>query len=314
MIKFSIGIPAFKSKFFEECISSILTQSYRNFELLIIDDHSPDNLKSIVDKFQDNRITYSRNDVNTGAENVVDNWNRCLVSATGDYFILMGDDDKMESNYLEEFVTLINKYPDLNVYHCRSKIIDFQGKVLGLTPSWPEFENVYDNIWHRISEKRTQYISDFVYRLNPLKQKGGFYKLPLAWGSDDISSFLACGSRGIAHTNLSVFNYRSNDLSITSSGNFMLKLKANREYYLLMSSFLKSKQPMNDIDSLIVWENLVDNYDYFLRKRNINAIAKSINSNYLNNTLKLIISHKEFKLKLSDTFTIILKVFKNKFF
>ena len=313
-IRFSIGIPAFKGRFFEECLQSIVCQSYDNFELIIVDDASPDDLKAIVDKFTDHRIQYFRNNINTGAENVVDNWSKCLENASGDYFILMGDDDKMESNYLEEFVSLINQYPDLDVYHCRSKIIDFQGTILSLTPPWPEFENVYDNILQRISEKRTQYISDFVYRLSALKQKGGFYKLPLAWGSDDVTAFLACGTKGIAHTNKSVFNYRTNSLSITSSGNFLLKLKANSLYYIWMSSFLESNKMVNDKDASIAWKDLRSNYDYFLRKRNNNALAKSIDKSFINDCLQLIKIHKDFNVRLSDTFVIILKVLKRKFF
>jgi glycosyltransferase involved in cell wall biosynthesis len=152
-MKFSIGIPAYKRKYIEQCINSILSQNYNDFEVLIVDDCSPEDIKSVVVKFPDKRIQYIRNSFNIGAENVVDNWNKCLNLATGDFFILMGDDDMMEKNYLQEFANLINRYPNLDVFHCRSKIIDHNGNIIELTPSWPEFESIYDNMWHRISEK-----------------------------------------------------------------------------------------------------------------------------------------------------------------
>jgi glycosyltransferase involved in cell wall biosynthesis len=91
---FSIGIPAFKAKYLNECIDSILRQTYANFELIIVNDASPEDLETIVKSFTDSRIKYYCNDKNFGAEHVVDNWNKCLSIATGDFFVLMGDDDK----------------------------------------------------------------------------------------------------------------------------------------------------------------------------------------------------------------------------
>lgn len=61
-MKFSIGIPAYKGVFFEECLNSLLQQNYSDFEIIIVDDASPDNLIQIVEKFQDKRIQYYRND------------------------------------------------------------------------------------------------------------------------------------------------------------------------------------------------------------------------------------------------------------
>ncbi|MBN2773092.1 MAG: glycosyltransferase, partial [Prolixibacteraceae bacterium] len=47
-VKFSIGIPAFKGKYLKDSISSVLSQSFTSFELIIINDCSPDPVKEIV--------------------------------------------------------------------------------------------------------------------------------------------------------------------------------------------------------------------------------------------------------------------------
>src|SRR5476651_1706297 len=166
---FTIAIPAYKSKFLKECINSILLQTYSDFELIIVNDCSPEPIEPIIKQFDDPRITYYKNEVNIGAENLVKNWNNTLDKASGEFFMMMGDDDKLEPNYLEEFVKLIEKYNTLNVFHCRTKIIDEHSKPIKLTPSCPEFETVYDSIWHRINGFRLQFISDFVYRTSMLK-------------------------------------------------------------------------------------------------------------------------------------------------
>lgn len=225
-MRFSIGIPAFKSSYLKECINSVLNQSITEFELIIVNDDSPEDIESIVNSFSDPRIRYFKNEKNIGAEHVVDNWNICLSHANGEYFLLMGDDDVLEFSFLEEFERLISRFPLKDVYHCRSYIINENSEKIGITPSWPDIESVYENIWHRLSGFREQFISDFLYRTKALKSDGGFYKLPLAWGSDDVTSFKMSFENGIAHTNAPVFNYRRSAITISSSGNLLLKKKA----------------------------------------------------------------------------------------
>ena len=101
-IKFSITIPAFKARFLKECIESILVQTYDNYELIIVNDASPEDLDSIVSSFEDSRIRYYKNEIGFGGYNVVLNWNKCLDYCTGDYMICMGDDDKLLPCCLEE--------------------------------------------------------------------------------------------------------------------------------------------------------------------------------------------------------------------
>lgn len=61
-IKFSIIVPAFKKQFLKECIDSILAQSYDNFEVIIINDHSPQDLDVIINNYKDERIRYYKNE------------------------------------------------------------------------------------------------------------------------------------------------------------------------------------------------------------------------------------------------------------
>lgn len=303
-IKFSIGIPAFKDQFFKKCIESILNQTYSNFELIIVNDCSPKDLSSIVKQFNDERIKYFENEKNTGAVQVVNNWNKCLERATGDFFVLMGDDDMMAPNYLEEFEKLINKYPDLDVFHCRTIIIDENDKPKILTTSWPEFETVYENIWHRLTGKRKQYISDFVYRTQHLNENNGFFYLPLAWGSDDITTFRACGEKGIAHTNKPVFKYRSNNYSITSTGNSTVKMQATVSYFDWLYNFLNQSEPQNYLEK-ITHIHLQKGFERYFEIKKINILISSISSGLIKNTFSWIKQKKRFDL----TFTQILQSF-----
>lgn len=224
-MKFSITIPAYKQRYLFEAIESCLAQTYKDFELIIVDDASPEDLKSVVDKFQDERIRYYRNEKNCGAVDVVDNWNICLGYAKGDYIICMGDDDRLLPNCLEEYTKLIDKHPGLNIYHGMTEIIDEDGNVYDIQEARPEREGVYSMIYGRLVNDRQQYIGDWLIKREWLDNRHGYYKLPLAWGSDDLTAYLAAQEGGVANSQVPVFQYRKNPYTISNSGNCRLKLE-----------------------------------------------------------------------------------------
>lgn len=217
-MKFSITIPAYKRKFLAEAIDSCLAQTYTDFELIIVNDHSPEDLDEVVNKYDDPRICYYVNEKNCGAVDVVDNWNKCLEYAKGDYIICMGDDDKLIPHCLEEYAKLIEQYPALNVYHTRTEIIDDKSRFIDLQEVRPERESVYSVIWHRF-KGRKQYIGDFLFRTDVLRKNGGFYKIPLATFSDDISVIIAANNGGIANMKSFGFQYREHPDTISRSNN-----------------------------------------------------------------------------------------------
>jgi glycosyltransferase involved in cell wall biosynthesis len=306
--KYSISISAYKSTYLNKCIDSILRQDFPDFELIILNDCSPEPIEEIVKSFSDDRIRYYENERNTGAENLVLNWNRCLDLAEGDYFIIMGDDDMLESNYLTEFNRLIAGYPGINVWHCRSAIIDKDGKTVGLTASWPAYETVYENIWHRLSGYRQQFISDFVYRISFLKENAGFYFLPYGWGSDDITAYKAATYGGIAHVNIPLFKYRQSKLTISSSGDAEIKVKALIMADEWLRQFLKD-QP-EDRHDRIMYKNILD-YRYRSLHRNIvSLIATDLSKSSLSRLFRWMRIRSKYDISLSEFVYIVIESIK----
>lgn len=95
----SVVLPAYKAIYLESSIRSILQQSFTDFELIIVNDASPEDLKSIVSSFNDTRIRYYENEINIGGKNLVKNWNKCLEYATGEFVVLASDDDIYHPNF-----------------------------------------------------------------------------------------------------------------------------------------------------------------------------------------------------------------------
>ena len=231
-MKFSVAIPAYKPDYLADAIASVAHQSYGDWELVIVDDCSPADLRAIAEPWlEDGRVHYYRNSENFGAIDVVDNWNRCLEYCTGDYVICMGDDDRLLPDCLNDLAEAIGRYPGLGVYHIRTEMIDESNRTIKVLEERPENESSLEMMWHRWHDRSFQFIGDFCYSLPLLRRHGGFFKLPLAWCSDDISAYRAARggsgfSDGVANTLRPGFQYRQNALTISSADYTEVKVKA----------------------------------------------------------------------------------------
>lgn len=281
-MKFSILIPAFKQKYLHEAIASCLSQTYNDFEVIVVDDASPEDLKSVIDDFHDSRIKFYRNKNNCGAVNVVDNWNICLSYAHGDYVICMGDDDMLMPHCLEEYVKLFEKYPNLGVYHAWTELIDEFSNMFELQAPRQEWESVYSLIWNRWNGRLNQFIGDFCFDTKLLRQDGCFYKLPLAWGSDDISAVRAALKGGVANTQKVCFRYRVNSNTISNTGNNEIKIEAilqERTWYQELIAKVLDK-PHNENDEKFCHCIKLSMPQYYAKKIR-NTLAEDISQNPL---------------------------------
>jgi len=83
----SICVPAFRrAAFIGRAISSVLMQTVEDFEIIVVDDCSPDNTKEVVEAFSDSRIRYVRNERNLG---VPANLNYAISLTKGRFLVLL---------------------------------------------------------------------------------------------------------------------------------------------------------------------------------------------------------------------------------
>lgn len=310
-MKITIAIPAYKANFLKEAIESVVQQSYNDWELVIVNDHSPHDLTSIVEPFLcDDRIKYFINSKNCGAINVVDNWNLCLQHTTGDYIMLIGDDDKLPRDSLKNYVQIIENYPNCNVYHGRTILIDEDSQPIYIQEARPACESLSSAIWHRI-DGRQQFIGDFLFNTHCLRERGGFFKLPLAWGSDDLSVFYSINEEGIGNCNEPCFCYRVNRYSITSSGSSDIKLSTTFLHQLYLTKLLTSYQA-EGTDELLRKLSIDRLDNYFIKKR-INIISVDIASNGKFQIIKWLFKKTELKLSYKHIIYAIVESFKFKY-
>ena len=305
-IKFSVTIPAYKDKFLKDTIDSVLAQTYPNYEVVIVNDASPYDLDSIVNLYDDRRIRYFKNEKNCGAKDVVDNWNICLSHATGEYLICMGDDDKLTPRCPQEFADLIEKYPDLDLYHARSEIIDDDSNFVCLLEERPEWESVYSLIYN----PRNSHLGDFLFKTETLRKNGGFYKLPYGWQSDDISAFMAAASHGVANTKEVGFQYRGNGLSISHDLTCIEdKIEAVRAAVRWRLAFVADKHPDNTEEQKLI-ELIKRNASLYEHQEIDNMVEFDIRKKFWSRSLYWLWNHSKHSISFKRYLRILLKALK----
>ena len=119
----NICIPAYNAeKTIERTIQSLIAQTYKNLEIIVVDNCSVDRTASIVRSFSDNRVKVYSNDEHLPAAEY--NWNRCFNYATGKYLAVFHADDIYSPDIISRQVETFRKYPEVAGVFTQGTIID----------------------------------------------------------------------------------------------------------------------------------------------------------------------------------------------
>jgi len=124
----SVVLPVFNPdpQYFSECLGSILMQSVKDFEIVISDDSPDGQAEKFFQQFSSEKIKYRRN---PGPRGIFSNLNHALHCASGDYFQIFCQDDRMYPNYLAEQRRALQKYPGAAFVYAQCDGIDEQGNI-----------------------------------------------------------------------------------------------------------------------------------------------------------------------------------------
>lgn len=112
----SIIIPCYNTEaFIEDAIKSAINQTYKNIEIIIVDDASTDKSLEIISSIKDSRIRFIHLDTNKGIANAR---NVGLDNAKGDYICWLDSDDMYHSSFIELLLTYATQY-NLDFVECQ---------------------------------------------------------------------------------------------------------------------------------------------------------------------------------------------------
>lgn len=163
MPKVSVIIPNYNhAPYLRQRIDSVLNQTYQDFELILLDDCSTDNSRTILAEYKQNpKVSHCLlNEKNSGS--TFRQWNKGIELAQGDYIWIAESDDLAEVNFLEVMVHEFEQRPQVGLIYAGSKLLDGDGEISYMNESgntgdriqyspgidlWPKF-SVSNPIWN----------------------------------------------------------------------------------------------------------------------------------------------------------------------
>lgn len=145
MPKVSVIVPNYNhAPFLRQRVDSILAQTFQDFELILLDDASTDDSRSILSSYSANpHVTAIQfNEKNSGS--TFKQWNKGVRLAHGEYIWMAESDDHADPHFLERLVPVLDAKPQVVFVSCRSWRIDAHGNMTGYAdsglPHWARYE------------------------------------------------------------------------------------------------------------------------------------------------------------------------------
>lgn len=211
----SVIVPVFNvENYLNRCIDSILNQTYKNFELIIVDDGSFDHSPSICDvyKNKDSRVKV----IHKSNGGLSDARNSGLDIAKGKYIFFVDSDDWLEEDALEYLYILIKKY-NADFAFAENNRSEIKRKIR-------QPKEIKENLWDqktflkKFFKINTQINVQYAWAKLYKKELFDNVRYPVGVTNEDIPSTfqIALSSRRIVHSNKIIYNYFYNNNSITT--------------------------------------------------------------------------------------------------
>lgn len=154
----SVVIPSYNyAHLITRAVESVITQKYQHWELVICDDQSQDNSLELLDRYRaDPRIQIYINEANLGLYgNVV----RCISYTKGELIKILMADDWLHADYLQETISMFERYPTIGFSSVRTELIDSENRTIRVYA-----EPVADKSYYTRNEMMIQ----TMYHINPI--------------------------------------------------------------------------------------------------------------------------------------------------
>lgn len=244
MTKVSVIIPIYnKGDFLKECIQSVLNQTFKDIEIVCIDDASTDNSYSVLKQLSENNkqiITYQ----NIENKGVVYTRNYAIEMSSGEYILPLDADDKIEPTYIEKAVKILNENPDIGIVYCKADYIGLKNEKWDL-PDFDKEKILFENCIFCSALFRK---SDFY--------NAGKYKERMNQGWEDYDLWLSIIENGLYAYRIPeiLFHYRKTEQETRSDKTNAKKIKIYKDLIKNhLDLYLNSDEFINRIFS--PWEN-----------------------------------------------------------
>jgi len=228
MPKFSIILPLRDSgNYLNECIKSILNQTYKDFDLLVLaHDSNPETL-SYLRSIKDPRakIIYAEN-----VDGITGNWARIKDIPKSEYMTIIGYDDVFDWNYLSTINELIEKYPDASLYQVHFRFINSKGGVIRKCKPMPQVMMPWEVVKKYVGIEADLMATGFMMRSKDYEKVGGIplYANLLFADMEFVIELSRLGYMAISEKEC--FSYRIHDAATTHNSSLQKYLTGFEQF------------------------------------------------------------------------------------
>lgn len=286
-IKFSIIIPVYKvEKYLDRCVTSAINQSYKNIEIILVDDGSPDNCPAMCDAYAkiDERILVIHK-INGGLS---DARNEGIKASTGEYIIFLDSDDSIEITACEEIYRAIEQANFPEVIVCNTKKIENGNETIMNRYSRLELFDSGKSFLKYLFSMTFDFCMlspNNIYKRNLLIEKKLYFEKGILHEDERWTPIVFLNANTVLNTNIQHYNYYIRDNSITTSKN-----KTKNAIDLIQTVYYLKEQYEKISDSFLR-NSLLDHISgLYLHAIYIGDLSKD--KRYINRTLCLNLSKK----------------------
>ena len=258
-VYFSVVIPLYnKEAYVAKTLNSVLNQTYRNFEVIIVNDCSTDNSLDVVKAARDHRIKIIEHSENKGLSA---SRNTGINAATHLYIAFLDADDYWDFTYLETIVNLIKEYPEESVFatHYRENYNDKFFVPRSNLPKISKGKMLLIRDFFKINSGRLILTQSCIVVHKTVFEQIGYYDENVTF-AEDIDFYIRC-----FHTyNLAYYNDVCHTQNAAISGSITNSVSHKK-------TFPKLHKYLNDSDSL---DKFINFYTYCIYRRMKNESAK----------------------------------------
>lgn len=260
MPKVSIIIPCYnQGKYVAEAINSALRQTFKDIEIVCVNDGSTDNSVEIIKAFENKykNFIFLNNEENRG---VIYSRNFAIKNCNGTYILPLDADDIIEPTYVEKAVKILDNNPNIGIVYCKAKIFGNYDKYWNLKP-FNKSDILYENCIFCSALFRK---SDFI--------KIGGYNNNMKYGCEDYDLWLSFIEQGLEvfQINEILFSYRQYDE--TSRTTISLKNKKEIWNNLIKNHINLYLNDENFLERLIFSNPIKTNKKYKKYKKMFNKL------------------------------------------
>lgn len=183
MPSFSVILPVRNGwPYVQECVQSILAQTYPDFDLIVLDNQSTDDTVPWLRSLADSRIRLYGS---SSSLSIVDSWARAVGVEKREYMTLIGHDDLLDPDFLLTINRTIERFPDAKLYQTGFRFIDSIGQTIRTCRPVPEQETPAQYLEGRLTYQRDISGTGVVMRSSDYDRIGGIPHFERLFFADD---------------------------------------------------------------------------------------------------------------------------------